>query len=68
MQGFFQTPDPNPNHTVGWETLRDTRLRDNRRIAFEITVSEKNADAIKKYVFFFLPIFYLSGPPSPGAG
>ena len=76
MQGFFQTPDPNPNHTVGWETLRDTRLpepnpnhtvgwetlrdtrlRDNRRIAFEITVSEKNADAIKKYVFFFCPYF-----------
>ena len=53
MQGFFQTPEPNPNHTVVWETLRDTRLRDNRRIAFEITVSEKNADAIKKYVFFF---------------
>ena len=57
MQGFFQTPDPNPNHTVVWETLRDTRLRDNRRISYEMTVSEKNADAIKHEFFFFWTYF-----------
>ena len=52
MQGFFQTPDPNPNHTVAWATLPATRLRVNRRITFEITVSKK-MQRHQKYVFFF---------------
>ena len=52
MQGFFQTPDPNPNHRVGWETLPATRLRENRRIAFEITVSEKMLTPLK--IRFFI--------------
>ena len=56
MQGFFQTPDPNPNHTVGWETLRG-----NRRISYEMTVSEKIADAIKHEFFFFGPILIRIG-------
>ena len=58
MQGFFQTPDPNPNHTVGWETLRVTRLRVNRRITFEITVSEKMLTPSKISFFFFLAKLY----------
>ena len=56
MQGFFQTPDPNPNHTVGWETLPVTRLRETpdsvRNHGFG-----KNADAIKNR-FFLINLFF----------
>ena len=60
MQGFFQTPDPNPNHTVVWETLRDTRLREIAGLGYEMTVSEKNADAIKMSFFFWLIYTYFN--------
>ena len=52
MQGFFQTPDPNPNHTVWWETLPVTRLRENRQIRVRNHGFVKNADAIKNARFF----------------
>ena len=51
MQGFFQTPDPNPNHTVGWETLRPLVYEKiARRVRNHGFV--KNADAIKNTLFF----------------
>ena len=56
MQGFFQTPDPDPNHTVMWATLPATRLRVNRQIVYEMTVSKKMLTPSKIRFFFFAHI------------
>ena len=54
MRGFFQTPDPNPNHTVRWATLRVTRLRVNRRIVYDQIKSKIliNHSKYTKYIIY----------------